>query len=329
MATLFALDAPVRIPQLVMARLDWRDQTSLHACGCVETSLWYRTRCLEDVETIAQARWELTNGEMTSYRRVRNDFGVYRGFLNNYAKAMSSGWRRQRSSRFKCEDDDPSSYDFEGKPDAVVHELVTFPGHPFAYPFPVHEPFAMPLSEDLRFLKALVQSCNLQRHTSRVEPGYQTMQVNLKNDKGDWVGVLDTNFCDADEYEKGLSCELIALSRCVVEGELPFNQRREVLPLFEIGYTTCLLALAKYEFYDVMWIERVDGIAYRKAIGLGTCLGEAKVDRDNCALRMKLSTWIANSKGASIHSLFNYNNVSSWLICTVCCVDSITIRQSP
>jgi len=89
--------------------------------------------------------------------------------------------------------------------------------------------------------------------------------MNLQDLDGNWVGIVESNVSD-EAYAltmKGLECETIAMSTGV--------ERRRKNPSFnhfrEMEVCDAIKFLQTYEYYNVLWIERQNGIAYRIAIG--------------------------------------------------------------
>ena len=86
--------------------------------------------------------------------------------------------------------------------------------------------------------------------------------MNLQNPGGIWAGVIESNFTRADDVMdlKGCKCEVV-----VVSAEVAKRQHFSVFR--ELDCCDALKPLEVYEFYNVLWIEWQDGIAYRKGIG--------------------------------------------------------------
>ena len=86
--------------------------------------------------------------------------------------------------------------------------------------------------------------------------------VKLCDPLGNWVGSFIPHTRTSDLFSTGESCELLALSLATVDSASATYYRLD----------TALLPPSKdlnvYKFYYVMWIEREEGIAYRKAVGM-------------------------------------------------------------
>jgi len=92
------------------------------------------------------------------------------------------------------------------------------------------------------------------------------LTVEMNDNAGLRAGVIESLFVSQHEYETGDQCELIAISK----GSLRKREPDEYTPikLFEeVDAFPELIDKKLYEFYNVLWIEWKDGIAYRKALG--------------------------------------------------------------
>jgi hypothetical protein len=66
------------------------------------------------------------------------------------------------------------------------------------------------------------------------------------------------------------NCELIAISQgWVVRDEGPYEDDPDswIQPFEEMSRVRNIENLMKYGFYAVLWIEWIDGVAHRKAVG--------------------------------------------------------------
>jgi hypothetical protein len=72
---------------------------------------------------------------------------------------------------------------------------------------------------------------------------------------------IESPYIREDEYALGTHCELIAIS----EGRASRHEFDQ--PFDEMERVSYIKRQREYVFYNVLWITRVRGIAYRKAIG--------------------------------------------------------------
>ena len=91
--------------------------------------------------------------------------------------------------------------------------------------------------------------------------------LSLVDDQYNWAGLVRVNalkYINCDEYPEGSAVELIELSR----GEV--KDHHDEHDVFEEWYETGCprdQQTGLYRFYNVMWVEWLDKIAYRKAVG--------------------------------------------------------------
>ncbi|KAF2663231.1 HET-domain-containing protein [Microthyrium microscopicum] len=94
--------------------------------------------------------------------------------------------------------------------------------------------------------------------------------LDLCDDSGRWIGAIDTNEVMNDEERSGANyCQLIGLSYGHVLLGIPRVQydHRLQKDFPEVEMYDHLKTLKEYNFYNVMWIEWIDGVAYRKGVG--------------------------------------------------------------
>ena len=144
-----------------------------------------------------------------------------------------------------------------------VHEKL--PDCTFRYPFPVF-PYPVEDTTDLfsHFLQFEAESCTMFLGSPLLEqPPGSPLDINLVDTSGTWAGVIESPFLSESEYITGSSYELIAISQGSTFKSLkdhtsqpPFPEMHSQRQIEE-----------KYEFYNVLWVERVGEVAYRKAVG--------------------------------------------------------------
>jgi hypothetical protein len=137
--------------------------------------------------------------------------------------------------------------------------------------------YPIPLSDHLPALNRMLDSlllCRTQR-TNRYLDGRILIRTkgpvfSIRDREGGWVGALrlheehtlcqDTSQVGSDT-SLGQLCELVAIFRgYAYEGS-------SGLGIAEWRHRERPKAAEKYEFYNVLWVEWLNGIAYRKAIG--------------------------------------------------------------
>ncbi|KAE9364341.1 hypothetical protein N431DRAFT_473935 [Stipitochalara longipes BDJ] len=86
--------------------------------------------------------------------------------------------------------------------------------------------------------------------------------VELCDFNGLRTGVIESHFTDEKDYIQGSQCDLIAISILSVT---QYSANRRDVP--DMSLMTALKGPDRAVFYNVLWVEWDDGIAYRKAVG--------------------------------------------------------------
>ncbi|KAF2252022.1 HET-domain-containing protein [Trematosphaeria pertusa] len=207
-------------------------------------------------KTISTVKW-FYSLDRTSARKevqIRSEFA--RPIFGNTLAPLPSGW---------------SAVANPNGPDRVLFHHHCDPSHPFRYPIPIRNQYLAhipPISA--RFLH-----CTTRHALLKAGPTYQTLAsscpaIELLSEEERWVGVLRLNCIPSDfedlieaiRTEHGGRLELIEISAGAVE-----NQPIEEKSFDEWNREGCPRHKGLYEFINVLWIEWVDGIAYRKALG--------------------------------------------------------------
>jgi hypothetical protein len=152
-------------------------------------------------------------------------------------------------------------YDYYG----LAHS--SSPGYIFQFPFPISSftPEFSPGSSP-SFLKVRTKSCTLRLGSCYPDENSHTtcLIIDLLDEMGCWAGVVESLLACEKEYIQGCYCEVITISCGYaqwVEEPRPYQAFDEMIRVDEIK------GLNSYPFYNVLWIEMVEGMAYRKAVG--------------------------------------------------------------
>ena len=140
----------------------------------------------------------------------------------------------------------------------------------FRYPMPISQSPLKPTSETWSPFLSFSTGRNLYflGDSFNPIPGFHKphrLFMNLEDLDGSWVGIVESNFADeaCALTMKGLECETIAMSTGVERRRKPPNSNH----FREMEVCDAIKFLQTYEYYNVLWIERQNGIAYRIAIG--------------------------------------------------------------
>ncbi|KAB2578835.1 Zinc finger TFIIS-type protein [Lasiodiplodia theobromae] len=256
--------------------------------------------------TVPTVVWFVRESVETDLLRVESTWCKYRTAIEEYARdTVPQGWTRHRIPLRDLVRGDYDLLDHpDGRPYAYRHVSSRKPD---IDEFSLHENFAFPIplasdapEEELvapKIFTPLLSGCtertwlylgkrgpdrsveDAESHAWHKIPG----PFSVVDDAGNWVGILQSNFegiCDIEP--NGQRIELVALSRgwCWEDveeeeeegddGRSSSRAAREAnkrKPIEEWDYEKRPRGEEKYEWYNVLWIERRKGTAYRKSVG--------------------------------------------------------------
>lgn len=191
--------------------------------------------------------------------------------LSGKRTPISSSWKRDIDKFSRDESLElPAEWTrHHSEKDGVVYfKHESDPQQEFMYPIPLRLP------QDA--YQAPIRAAFLHCHTRRTHLRFGFLRTNvstshcdyvdLVDDQKHWVGILRLNeaisMYAVRQYLSAESCELIELSSGSVR-----NQQMEEVSFDEWDLPDCPRHGGLYEFYNVMWIEWEEGVAYRKAVG--------------------------------------------------------------
>ncbi|KAH8657486.1 heterokaryon incompatibility protein-domain-containing protein [Tricladium varicosporioides] len=142
---------------------------------------------------------------------------------------------------------------------------VSVPNQEFWYPIPLPGSFTTepPLFQP-DFLHGRTRRGSLRIGVTFTNPEVsECLSCDLTDSDGIWAGALRLNLPSSSEISnEGSECSLIQLSfgsAC--------NQKTEAVSFDEWYRPDCPRNTGIYEFYNVLWVEESNGVAYRKALG--------------------------------------------------------------
>ncbi|KAF2455115.1 heterokaryon incompatibility protein-domain-containing protein, partial [Lineolata rhizophorae] len=160
------------------------------------------------------------------------------------------------------------------------------PGKSFNYPFPISQACrTMDLTEYGTLLHFTAKRASLLkgepikvniRHQGQTQPvieHFSHTKCSLRTSTGEWAGILSSDCGDFDSptREARAQCKLVEISECYVSGRKSDPNFHLMFP--ELEYEDHPLASPtdrvwqNYFFYNVLWIELMEGVAYRRGIG--------------------------------------------------------------
>jgi hypothetical protein len=202
--------------------------------------------------------WKKVQNESLVQLRIDNSYHLYPQMAYNSDTVLPKGWIRSAEHEHL---NDSSN----------IFSHPSIQGQAFCYPFPITAGVAA-LNLDLYspILPFRAEKCTMLLGSVVEIPidcylGHGScLTVELKDNAGLQTGVIESLFVSQYRYEEGDPCELIAISK----GSLGAPQTKDGIELFaEVEAFPQLKDKETYEFYNVLWIEWKDGIAYRKALG--------------------------------------------------------------
>lgn len=217
-------------------------------------------------------------------------------FQHNDLEPVPAGWARQLLDSWDIYPS-PESRN-QGRPgfdNRVMYTHKSLPGFRFAYPIPIRSAAGEPTTSTSRtrmtterFLSGVVNRVFLYIHSSDYISWYLNQPLPVYSEMGQHVGVLQST--GDDDLIRLLGLPTSGLGRFppfsfeANRTEDAFVEKAEArvevialskmyarwvsnLPEFRSDGITRYHSDYYYEFYNVMWIEWTDGVAYRKGIG--------------------------------------------------------------
>lgn len=213
------------------------------------------------------------NGERTS---MQSNSQQFRYLMDDCKGDVPAGWSRVRVDANISQTTDRRDF-------ARVKCLYSHSSDPdttFKYPIPITAS-SSPHITDIQF-PLIACRTNRAWFTLGVivsSPG-ACVSFSLLDSNGEWAGSIrlnhypHTEFGLPSEYQRGFLCELIAISMCSAENP------HEQVALQEEHFTKTEME-GRYEFYNVLFIEWKDGIAYRKALGRVSKIAWEAADKES------------------------------------------------
>ena len=234
--------------------------------------LGWAAGCARDAE--GDASWELTSTikwykmerDSSITAEISNSWQDYRYTSADLSKPLPVGWSRHLSEalspdwiRNKSELRTGNAYYYTQKRDPSII---------FRFPIPL---CSLTNAEEL---KPRRWSTCLFFHTSRTQfstgdrclvhtvPEEQCLTVCLVDEHMEWAGILYLNIPCSGPTPPSFRCDLVAISMGSA-----LNENDESFYLPEWDFDKRPKSTQHYEFYNVLWVEWHDNVAYRKGLG--------------------------------------------------------------
>ena len=215
-------------------------------------------------KTISTVKWNYSISRTSPHKEIYIHAQFLHPVFNPTSEPLPHGW----SSRA-----DPS------RSDQVLYYHSSDPSHPFRYPIPIrdqHIAHIPPISA--RYLHCTTAHAFLKLGSAYQSIASDCPAVELMAEDGRWAGVLRLNCMPWDfavlieevkTKNRGL-VELIEISAGSVD-----SPTLEEKSFDEWNREGCPRQKGPYEFFNVLWVEWVDRVAYRKTLeGLRKTFGK-------------------------------------------------------
>lgn len=232
----------------------WLGWTGPVHLGLTYDALWHPL-CSEydpyaDIRIFPLIDWMATYRDGSSLHPIDNSYHHYTAPTYPENGPALRGWRR---TTFESASEVKEGF-----------EHSNYKGNVFNYPFPTSLPILdFPFDEWPSYLTFKVKSCVFHLGECRKDETTESLPVDLEDEFGRWVGVVETRFTDRKQFDLGRSCKTIAVSHASVK-------RRDYMteqPFIEMNHIYEVMGLDTYDFYNILWVEMMEGVAYREAIG--------------------------------------------------------------
>jgi Heterokaryon incompatibility protein (HET) len=184
---------------------------------------------------------------------IDNSYHKYSSAIHGSDVLLPEGWAKARNSQHEP---------------GYGYRHTSIPEHVFDSPFPVSSFMENALSDcSPSYLKIRAKTCVLLLGSFSVDNYAGCLDVFLQDETGRWAGVVESLFTHENEYARGCHCEVVAISRGYAEKRSEAETLSYSQVFKEMDEVGEVKDLSWYAFYNVLWIETVDGVAYRKAVG--------------------------------------------------------------
>lgn len=201
------------------------------------------------IAMVPMVRWYKSRSATSEIFPINNSYySLSHTYRSNVSKELPTGWARELY---------PNG--------TIYYSHQSLPFKRFRYPIPLEDEILdSPCDNQSRYLRFTAQRTWLfvGQKMAEVPTHWKSCAAYLVDNRGNQAGSIRLNMPSSDTAPTGEPCELIALSfgTALDSGHFYGLLDEWLVPgrPHESDF---------YEFYHVMWVERENGIAYRKAIG--------------------------------------------------------------
>ena len=207
--------------------------------------------------TFPTTTWYASDGPAGGRRRIDVQWALWRDRYKDETVPLPPGWSRKKhvpGSNRAVRD--------EHVPDGYGKYLYNHTSNPFDYWFPV--PLSDPSPSTNQFLDLPYLFGRVSKTTLRARLGDQEASrcLSLVSADGQWTGALRLHNL-SDQPANGAELDVVAISR----GSLPNQENTLWMDLDRFEEPLRPVQGERYEFYNVLWVKFVQGVAYRNGLG--------------------------------------------------------------
>ncbi|KAI1271993.1 heterokaryon incompatibility protein-domain-containing protein [Xylaria sp. FL0933] len=217
----------------------------------------------DNVEIYPKINWHKVNHDDGTSQRIDNGYHVAAEMRKNKSMPLPEGWSRVSKIQDGATQE---AFFYDHLPGDAFLWPLHIPDHPSDELAGSFEPYL-----SFRTSRAFLVVGERLEHAweekvwsvsaNSVVP--RASMLHLYSYNGDWAGIVISNGVEESRDSSREVCECIVIS----EGLAWRDTDDEHTSLEEWDQVHVIQSLTKYEFYNVLWIEWEQGIAYRKAVG--------------------------------------------------------------
>lgn len=218
---------------------------------------------LEYVEIHPTVTWLKTNSDSGVQAKIDNGYHEAVMMKNDSTLPLPEGWSRINVTEGS---DRGAGFKHESVPDTVFTWPIHIPEHPFEFSPTQWEPL-LKFKTTRAFLyigSRIHRDWEGRNWSESTNTAVETASIfHVRGSSGDWAGMLFSNDFDRPPAADNERCEFVVISRGITSKD----QVDDHNGLEEWAQVPEIMDLKTYEFYNVLWIQRMDDVSYRRGLG--------------------------------------------------------------
>ncbi|ETS78651.1 hypothetical protein PFICI_08504 [Pestalotiopsis fici W106-1] len=218
---------------------------------------------LEYVEIHPMVTWLKTNSDSGTQDKIDNGYHEAVLMKNDSTLTLPDGWSRTNVTKGR---DLGTGFIHKSLPDTVFTWPLHIPEHPIEFSQIQWEPL-LKFETTRAFLhigSRIHRDWEGRNWNEATNAAVETASLyHIRGPSGDWAGMLYSNDFDRAPAADHERCEFVLVSRGITSKDHVGDHNG----LEEWAQVPEIMDLSTYEFYNVLWIHRIDGIAYRRGLG--------------------------------------------------------------